>query len=62
MIIWKGFGAKRFATEIGQQLYSMLLQPVFAQVDKLRLMVVPDGPAQLPPIRFPERSKRSSPT
>ena len=35
---------KRSATEVGQQLYSMLLQPVLVQVDKPRLTVVPDGP------------------
>jgi CHAT domain-containing protein len=41
--------AKRSATEVGQQLYSMLLQPVFVQVDKPRLTVVPDGPLNFLP-------------
>jgi len=41
--------AKRSATEVGQQLYSMLLQPVLVQVDKPRLTVVPDGPLNFLP-------------
>ena len=41
--------AKRPATEVGQQLYSMVLQPVLVQVDKPRLTVVPDGPLNFLP-------------